>query len=174
MNYLLSYTLFIMLPFYNPVHRAVNNTGNVHPFYVSVTEINENVKEKIMEVSCKIFTDDFEKTLRMHYSNKIDLTSPPDKAIANKLIKDYISKRLSVAIDGNLQLLEYIGYEKTDEGIECYFQINNPAIQSSVTVKNNVLFEYRPEQINIIHVTVKGKRKSTQLVNPNDQKTFSF
>ena len=34
-----------------------------HPFYVSVTEIQENTKDKILEIACKIFTYDFENDL---------------------------------------------------------------------------------------------------------------
>lgn len=175
MNFFYLLAIFITGPF-NKTNQLSNSDviETLHPFYVSVTEIQENVKDKIVEVSCKIFTDDFEKTLRMHYSNKIDLLNPPDKAVANKLIKDYITKHLSISLDGKLQSLQYVGYEKNEEGVECYFQINNPLIHSKVTVVNNVLFEYKPEQINIVHVTVRGKRQSTQLVNPNDRKTFNF
>ena len=34
--------------------------GAGHPFFVSVTEINHNAKDKTIEIACKIFTDDFE------------------------------------------------------------------------------------------------------------------
>ena len=39
------------------------SSGTHHPIYVSVTEIEHNAKDKTLEISCKIFTDDFEKTL---------------------------------------------------------------------------------------------------------------
>jgi hypothetical protein len=32
-----------------------------HPFFISVTEINHNSGDKNLEISCKIFTDDFGK-----------------------------------------------------------------------------------------------------------------
>ena len=31
-----------------------------HPFYISVTEINQNPKEKTLEISCKLFAEDFD------------------------------------------------------------------------------------------------------------------
>ena len=34
-----------------------------HPFHVSVIEINHNAADKNLEISCKIFTDDFEKIM---------------------------------------------------------------------------------------------------------------
>ena len=33
----------------------------LHPFHVSVVEIEHNAEDKSLEISCKIFTDDFEK-----------------------------------------------------------------------------------------------------------------
>jgi hypothetical protein len=41
-----------------------------HPIFVTVTEIEQNIKEKSVEISCKIFTDDFEKALRAAYKLK--------------------------------------------------------------------------------------------------------
>jgi hypothetical protein len=106
-------------------HHAENKILYQHPFYVSVTQIEENTKENLLEVSCRIFTDDFEKTLRMHYTNHIDLLNPTDKEQMNKLINDYITKHLSISIDGKLYPLQFVGYEKNEEAVECYFQINN-------------------------------------------------
>lgn len=146
---------------------------NIHPFYVSVTQIEENSKENILEISCKIFVDDFEHALRMHYSNKVDLLNG-DKAVMNPLVSDYISKHLSISIDGKTKALQFVGFEKNEEAVECYFQINNPEIKNEVSVLNNILFEYKKEQINIVHVTVRGKRKSSQFINPDARKIFSF
>jgi Domain of unknown function (DUF6702) len=37
--------------------------AHTHPLYISVTEINHNAKDRILEVSCKIFTNDLETVL---------------------------------------------------------------------------------------------------------------
>ena len=43
---------------------ALTNFGvNPHPIFVSVTEIEHNAVEKTLEISCKLFVDDFEKSL---------------------------------------------------------------------------------------------------------------
>jgi hypothetical protein len=36
----------------------------VHPFYISMVEINHNAKDATVEISVRIFTEDFEKTLQ--------------------------------------------------------------------------------------------------------------
>jgi hypothetical protein len=44
----------------------------LHPFHVSVVEINHNETDKTLEISCKIFIDDFEKVLAQNYKVKVD------------------------------------------------------------------------------------------------------
>src|SRR5215467_8661287 len=67
-----------------------------HPYYVSVVEINHNAKDKTLEISCKIFTNDFEETLEKNYKTKVDLVNPADKGAMDKLVSDYLKKRLSI------------------------------------------------------------------------------
>ena len=41
----------------------LSNNKILHPFYVSVTEINHNAADKTLEISCKMFTEDLEEIL---------------------------------------------------------------------------------------------------------------
>ena len=45
--------------------------GFPHPYYISVVEINHNPTDKTLEISCKIFTNDFEATLEKNYKTKV-------------------------------------------------------------------------------------------------------
>ena len=96
-----------------------------HPIFVSVTEIEHNAKEKTLEISCKIFTDDFEKTLRAAYKTHIDLLDEKIKPTMDKFVNDYVQKHLRIAVDGKLVALKYLGFEKIDEGIYSYYQAEN-------------------------------------------------
>jgi hypothetical protein len=146
----------------------------LHPFFVSVTQIEENQSERILEVSCRIFTDDFEKTLRAHYDRHVDLLNPQDRSAMNELIDDYIKKHLALSVDGKKVSLQFVGYEQMEEGVQCYFQVNDVTVNKTISVFNNLLFEYKPEQTNIVHVTVRHTRKSYQLINPENKATFHF
>ena len=56
--------MFVLVPQTKSQYRAESvlnsalQTEILHPFFISVTEINHNIKDKSLEVSCKIFTDD--------------------------------------------------------------------------------------------------------------------
>ena len=151
-----------------------NNTAGLHPIYVSVTEIEHNAAEKTLEISCKVFTDDFEKTLRKNYNTAVELAAPKDKAAMDKLISDYIPKHLLINVDGKTVALQYVGYEQKEEGIISYFQANNISSIKKITVTDNVLYDYQKEQVSVLHITVNGKRQSTKVNNPEDRVSFEF
>ncbi|HNA16253.1 MAG TPA: hypothetical protein PLA61_12250 [Ferruginibacter sp.] len=151
------------------------SSGTHHPIYVSVTEIEHNAKDKTLEISCKIFTDDFEKTLRQQNNNTfVDLISPKDRPAMEKLVAAYVTKHLQVKADGKPVALQYIGYEQEEEGIVSFYQVNNIASVRKLDITDNILFEYKKEQISIIHAIVNGNRKSTKLNNPDEKASFEF
>ena len=145
-----------------------------HPIFMSVTEIEHNQKTKSLEISCKIFTDDFEKTLRTAYKTHVDLLDSKQKQSMDRLVNDYVQKHLKIAVNGKAASMKYVGFENIDEGIYCYFEVTDVSKVTKINVTDNVLFEYKDEQINIIHAIVNGTRKSTKLNNPQDKAEFNF
>ena len=148
-------------------------TGS-HPIFVSVTEIEHNAKDKTLEISCKIFTDDFEKALRQTYNTHVDLLQPKDKNAMNKLVMDYVQKHLLLKVDGKAVALQFVGYEQQEEGIVSFYQVNNITSVKKLDITDNILFEYKKEQMSIIHTIVNGNRKSTKLINPEYKTSFEF
>jgi len=143
-----------------------------HPYYLSVVEVNHNATDKTLEISCKIFTNDFESIIEKNYKSKIDLANPKDKAVADKWVADYITKHLSFKADDKAVNFSYVGYEKEDEAIYSYFQVNNIATVKKVEIVNSLLHDFSDQQINIIHCTVGGKRQSTKLDYPKTEVSF--
>ena len=58
----------------------------IHPFFVSVIEIQHNPKEASAEISVRVFTDDLEKTLQAYSKEKIDLVKPINKVATDQLL----------------------------------------------------------------------------------------
>lgn len=145
-----------------------------HPIYVSVTEIEHNAKAKTLEISCKIFTDDFEKTLRAAYKTHVDLLDPKEKAAMDRLVNDYVQKHLKIFVNGAPVALRYLGYEQIEEGIYSYYQADNVPSVKKIAVTDNILYEYNAQQLSLIHVIVGGERKSTKLNNPEDKFSIEY
>jgi len=151
-----------------------NNGPVPHPLFISVTEIEHNQKQKTVEISCKIFTDDFEKTLRMNTKEKVDLLNPALKSQMEKLVNSYIQKHLIVQIDSRQVAMNFLGYEQQEEGITSYFQVENIASIKKIQVFNNLLYEFNVQQMGIIHAIVNGTRKSSKLNNPQANALFEW
>jgi hypothetical protein len=159
-------------PFAVPEGRL--GTGIRHPLYIGVTEIRHNAKEKILEVSCKLFTNDFEAALEKVAKAKVDLSSPKDKKITDKLIDDYVEKHLQLKCDGRPVSLHFIGSEKETDGTWSYFQVNDIPSVRRIEVTNSLLYDSFDQQINIIHATVGEERKSVRLNYPDVNTSFEF
>lgn len=137
-----------------------------HPFFISMTDINYNNKNKAVEVSVRIFTDDFEKTLRKNCNCKVDLLNAPDKKAMENLVNYYVLKHLQIKINGQTQNLEFMGYQKEEESTWNYFQVKNVGQVSKIEINNTLLHDYKPEQINMLHIKANGKEQTDKLDFP--------
>ena len=142
----------------------------LHPFFVSVIELNHNPKEKSVEISMRIFVDDFEATLKKFGNTKIDVAKPEDKAALDKLIVNYINQKIQISIDAKKVAMHYVGYEIKQESVWLYFEIDNINTIKKIDVNSNLLYEYQDKQINIFRVKANGVEKSYKLDYP---KTFT-
>lgn len=152
----------------------VNKQAGIHPFHVSVTEINHNAAEKTLEVSCKIFTDDFEDALTKKFKAKIDLVNPKDRAETDKYVSAYIHDHLQVKADGKPITLNYLGYEIESEAAYAYLQADNITTLKKADITNTIMYDVFTDQVGINHVIVGGNRKSVKLDYPNNQALVQF
>ena len=145
-----------------------------HPFYIAVTEINLNTSDKTLEVSCKMFADDIEQILEKNNHTQLDISADKDKSKFDTYIPAYVKTHLNVSVDGRATNLSYIGFEKEKESAYCYFQVENISSLKKIDINDSILQDFTSDQINIIHVTVNGKRQSTKLDYPSTNASFSF
>jgi hypothetical protein len=146
----------------------------IHPFHISTTEINHNASDKTFEISCKVFTDDLESVLTKQYHTKADLSAITMKAAMDTLVKKYINSHLTVNADGKTLGMKYLGFEKENEAIYAYLQVDNISTVKKIVIANSILYDLYDDQISIIHVIVGGNRKSTKLDYPANKASFEF
>jgi hypothetical protein len=154
--------------------RQPAETGGPHPIHISVIEINHNAADKTLEISCKIFTDDFEKTLAKKYNAKVDLINPPNKAAMDSLVKKYLLSHLSIKANGKPVSFSYLGFEHEVEAVYSYIEVENIPSVSKFDITTDVMYETFEDQMNILHVMVNGNRKSTRLNYPAKDAVISF
>lgn len=145
-----------------------------HPFYVSVTDIVHNKSTGTVQVSVRLFFDDFEKALEKKYQKKVNILKPSDRKEVDVLISAYIKDHLSIKANGKMLDLKYQGYEIEEDAAWCYFETSKVTTIKKLDVENDIFFEQHASQSNMIHTTVNGKRQSTKLDNPKSKNSFSY
>ena len=133
-----------------------------HPYFISMTDIRHNTKTKKVEVSVRIFTDDFEKTLRQNCHCKVDLSTKGDKVMMGKLINNYIVQHLYLKLDGQDKNLEFKGYQQEEESVWSYFEIVEENKFAKMEVTNTLLHDYKEEQVNMIQIHANGKDETNK------------
>lgn len=139
-----------------------------HPFYVSVTEIEYSSKSKELGIAFKTFPDDLEEALRNYSGKKLDLSNKSNQQ-NNQLIAVYLKEHLQIEINQSKKEMNYLGFEIDKEAIWIYFNI--PKINSikQLKVSSDVMYEYKPEQTNIVHININGQSTSYKLNAPNKE-----
>jgi hypothetical protein len=145
-----------------------------HPFYVSVTEINHNAKEKKLEISCKIFLEDTEKALEKQTHEPVELSSPKDTKKAQDLVSGYVKKHLLLKVDGKTVALEFVGYEVEGASLWSYYQVSNIPGLHKLDITDNLLYDMYDSQTGIVHVQVGDNKKSSRVNYPAADLNFDF
>ena len=115
----------------------------LHPFYVSVIDINHNTKEETVEMSIRIFTQDLEETLQKYSAAKIDMVHPANKAVLDKQINDYIKQKLQLKMNSQTVTMQYVGYEIQLESVWIYFEVPKIKQLKKLDVNCTILYDFQ-------------------------------
>ena len=146
----------------------------MHPIHVSTANIEYNKQDNKVEVICTIFTDDFEAALVKQYHKKTDLNKAEMHAAMDVLVKNYIADHLQIKISASALPLNYLGFEINKEATDVYFESGVIPAVKKIEVDDSLLHNLFDDQINIVHITVNGERKSEKLNYPDRKVSQTF
>ena len=138
-----------------------------HPIHVSTTNIEFNAKDDKLEVICTIFTDDFEAALQKQFHTPTDLNKADMHKAMDALVKAYIINNLKIKTGTAPANLNYLGFEINREATDIYFESDKIAPFKNIAADVSLLHNLFDDQINIVHMTVNGVRKSEKLDYPD-------
>lgn len=146
----------------------------MHPFFLSVVQIDHNPREASLEISVRVFSDDLEKTLQQNSKSKIDIIHPADRKYVEQQLFQYMQQHIRITANGKPVSFQFVGYEQQLESTWSYFEIPNIKELNTLAIDCSLLHDFEKNQVNIIHVKSKGKEKSYKLDYPNRTTSFSF
>ncbi|MCX8019029.1 MAG: hypothetical protein N2747_00880 [Chitinophagaceae bacterium] len=141
---------------------------------MSVAELNYNDTEKSLEITIKIFTDDFENALAKQFQEKTDLIRPANPQRMDTLIKKYLMQHFQLRVNGKPVLLNYLGHEMDHEAVYCYAEVTQISSIKRLDIFCSILYNLFDDQINIFHIKAKGNKQSNRLVFPDKEIFFDF
>lgn len=146
--------------------------GNTHPFFVSITELEYNSKTKELGIATKFFPDDLEEALRKFSGKKYDVVAGEKKSTGDA-INSYFNKHVQVLINGKTRPLYFLGYEIEKEVIWVYYNSTKVNGVKSIEMISTLMYDYKAEHTNIIHIKMDEKRQSFKLNAPEQSAKLS-
>ena len=131
-----------------------------HNFYVSTTSIRYVPDEKSLQITTQVFLDDFESVLQQNGHEKTKLIPEVSQEEIDILVEDYLRKNITFKAQEKTIDFEFLGKVYKNDVLIAYMELKMDSIQSSLSIKNTIFFDYLPDQKNIIHFKFASKRKS--------------
>lgn len=146
----------------------------VHKFYVSVTQIDYVPKKQRIEITSRIFIDDFEKVLKNKYKKDFYLTTKKEIPETNEYIQKYLEEKFRLIINKKPYKVVFLAKEVEDDVLICYLKVQFSEKITTFEIYNTVLTELFSEQKNIIHTNINGNKMSVLLTNSERSTLLEF
>ena len=147
-----------------------------HAVHTSVAEADYNAATRRLEVSLRVFIDDFEAALSVHARRRLALaTTPP--AEFDAITREYLKATFTVRTpDGQLAPLLWVGREVRDAENELWFhfEVPLPGGVEGCRVHHRALGEQFPTQINSVRVRDGQRRVTLVFLARQTEKTVRF
>ena len=139
---------------------------HAHTYHTSLTRIDYNAKEKLVEITIQLFTHDLKPILERRLKKQIDLEKTPevDAEILKYLTENFIFQNKS----GESQQMKWVGKEFETDAIYIYLEIPFAEDLAGAKLQNTIFFESFEEQTNLV-VTKFGDKKTDLLFKPGDK-----
>ena len=145
----------------------------LHPFHVSVCDVVVNSEARAIQISQRIFVDDFEQTLNNTYDLRLIIDDENLKDRRDSLISLYLSSHLEFFVNDKKKTANYLGSEFEEDGIWCYVEIENVKKVKEVRITSKVLLDEFDDQANIIHFRHGDYERSVKLDENEPTITFT-
>lgn len=145
----------------------------LHPFFLSVYEVAYIKAEDAVGISCKIFPDDLEKTLKKSSGQNVDIIGG-NKTANISLLANYFSKHLQVRVNDKNYPFRVVGYELEGEAIFVYLECKGTGEPKKLEFITDMLYDLDRSQINLIHFIHKGERRTQRLSFPETRAVFEI
>ena len=134
--------------------------ATIHPYYVSTLEIDYRPDRAALQITMRVFTDDWQLMLNNLYDKTLRLDPDKDTEQVVTHSADYLKQHLELNLNGTDVTPSILGREYQDDQLVLYLEVVGVAELKSLAVSNRILFKELGGQQNIVRIKTPTKRKS--------------
>lgn len=148
--------LFVLLLMFSVFHFPFSVCEAAHTYHISLTRMDYNEKEKLIEITIQLFTHDLQPLLEKRLKKPVDLEKTPEveKEIQTYLNEIFIFQNKK----GEPQKLKWVGKEFDADMLYVYVEIPFSESLEGTKLQNTIFFESFAEQSNIVTAHFDGKK----------------
>lgn len=139
-----------------------------HKYYVSTSLFEYKEKMNTIQVTVRVFEDDFINALNTRYQKDLDLDSDLNEPENKQLISDYLLVNLGVVAENQKLKFNFLGSEEKNDTTALYIEFDIFNSPKSIKISNSLFIELFDDQQNVIHFKTDIQRKSF-LLNKDTQ-----
>ena len=130
-----------------------------HAYHSTITELRYNPAKKQLELSVKVFADDFEKAISQGQPKTVSLTEPGPRPLV--LADAYFQRTLQISTVAGARLpLQVLGMQPENDGCWFYCKVPLPGPVAGIKLRQAVLLDAFADEMNIVNMEANGKKQS--------------
>lgn len=146
----------------------------VHKFYMSIYQINYAPEKKMLQITARIFVDDFDKALEKKYGKKVFLGTNKETTESIELLKKYLTESFSLKVNGQSKTMNFLSKEMDGDVLVCYLSIKDISKINTIDIYNSILIDCFTEQQNIVNVTAFNVKKSFLFTESSTKQVLKY
>jgi hypothetical protein len=153
-------------------HFSLFTFAAAHRYHTSLTRIDYNEKEKLVEITIQLFTHDLVPVLEKRSGKSIDLEKTPE---IDQIILEYLSQNFVLKNKkGEAQKLNWVGKELEVDTAFVYIEIPSTENLEGFWLQDTIFFESFVEQTNLVTARFDGKKADLLFVAGDKSKEISI
>lgn len=136
----------------------------VQDFYSSMTKVDYVEGTGTLKFTTKLNS--------AHISDALKINS--NTAGFEAAVKQYINNNVAVSVDGEAKTLTFTGSQVNGETVWVYYETGGVGSMSSFKMKNTLLVNQFPKQLNLVNIAYKGQQKTLNFQKGSETQQVNF
>jgi hypothetical protein len=145
----------------------------LHAYHSTLMELRYNATKKQLEVSVKVFTDDFEKAISQGQPAHVNLSDTGPRPLV--LTTAYLQRTLQFKTAAGAPLpLQVLVMQAEKDGYWLYCKVPLPGPMPSVQLRQGMLLDVFGDQMNIVNYEAGDKKQSALFRAGHEQELLTW